>query len=237
MEPFDTLLRVQEADITLDQLAHRRATLAPRAELAAIDQQGAELRMRREGVASRQAEVAGREQHLEAEVAAVDHRIKEVEGRLYGGTVSASRELQAMAEEAESLRRRRSDLEDQALEVIEEEEPLDAELAEFDRQLAGLDARAGIALAALAEGESEIDAEVASVRAERDAAAAGLPPALAERYEQLRARLGGIGAARLVNGSCAGCHLRLPATELDRIRRSSADEILTCDQCGRILVR
>jgi predicted nucleic acid-binding Zn-ribbon protein len=46
-----------------------------------------------------------------------------------------------------------------------------------------------------------------------------------------------VGAARVVGSSCGGCHLTLPATELDRIRRAEPDALVTCDQCGRILVR
>ena len=57
------------------------------------------------------------------------------------------------------------------------------------------------------------------------------------RIRLLRAKLGGVGAARLVNGRCTGCHLTLPATELDRIRREPPDALIRCDQCGRVLVR
>ncbi|HEX9530442.1 MAG TPA: C4-type zinc ribbon domain-containing protein, partial [Acidimicrobiales bacterium] len=143
----------------------------------------------------------------------------------------------AMVDEAQSLRRRRADLEDQTLTVMEELEPVDAELAAMDEQMEALDARATDALAALAESEAVIDAETAVVVEVRAVAASRLPAELSERYERLRGRLGGIGAARLANGSCTGCHLHLPATELDRIRRAPADSVLTCDQCGRILVR
>ena len=237
MEPFDTLLEVQERDTALGQLAHRRATLSERAALAAIDDEARTVRRSREEVAARHSEVTARESRLEADTASVDKRIHEVEGRLYGGTVSASRELQAMADEAQSLRRRRADLEDQTLVVMEELEPVDAELDALDGQLDALDARATVLLAALAEAEAGLDAEAAGVREIREVAAARLPAELSERYERLRSRLGGIGAAPLGNGSCSGCHLHLPATELDRIRRAPADSVLTCDQCGRILVR
>ena len=59
---------------------------------------------------------------------------------------------------------------------------------------------------------------------------------LLAEYERLRARLGGIGAARLEHGTCMGCRMKLPATELDRIKHQSPDELVHCDQCGRILV-
>ena len=91
--------------------------------------------------------------------------------------------------------------------------------------------------AAIANAESDIDAELATEEAARASAVASIPPDLLSLYENLRTRLDGIGAARLVRGSCSGCHLALPATEVDRIKRVPADEIVRCDQCGRILVR
>ena len=44
-------------------------------------------------------------------------------------------------------------------------------------------------------------------------------------------------SVRRRNGRCSGCHLALPATEIDRIKREAPDTIVLCDQCGRILVR
>ena len=64
-----------------------------------------------------------------------------------------------------------------------------------------------------------------------------MPADLIARYEQLRKKLGGTGAARLVGGSCGGCHLQLPAMELDRVKKAPPDAVIYCDQCGRILVR
>src|SRR5438445_123736 len=89
----------------------------------------------------------------------------------------------------------------------------------------------------LAEATEAIDAELAGELDARAIAAKAVPPDLLEQYERLRARLGGIGAARLVGNSCGGCHLTLPATELDRIRHLPPDAVALCDQCGRILVR
>ena len=73
--------------------------------------------------------------------------------------------------------------------------------------------------------------------AARAAVANDVPADLTKTYEQLRARLGGIGAARLDGNRCSGCHLTLPATELDRIRHADANALFYCEQCGRILVR
>ena len=236
MSALETLLAVQELDTVIDQLEHRRTTLPERAELAAAEARLVEVDGRLADAQGRRDEVAGREARLDQEVSRTAARIVEVEKRLYGGTVTASRELTAMAEEVEGLKARQALLEDDELHVMEEAEPIDAELAALAEERAGVVADIERLRAAIGEGEAVVDAELASRRPERESTAAGVPPELLETYERLRAKLGGIGAARLVGSSCTGCHLTLPATELDRIKRSSADELVFCDQCGRILV-
>jgi predicted nucleic acid-binding Zn-ribbon protein len=141
-----------------------------------------------------------------------------------------------MAHEIESIKTRVSTLEDHALEAMDEREPLDASVAELDERDAGFVALAAQLTAAIAAAEVEIDAEVARETEARSAAAASVPDDLLAEYERLRGRLGGIGAAKLEHGTCMGCRMKLPATELDRIKHQSPDELVHCDQCGRILV-
>ena len=90
---------------------------------------------------------------------------------------------------------------------------------------------------AVAAIESAIDAEIEQELAARAVQAAVVPADLAARYQKLRDHLGGVGAARLIENRCDGCHLVMPSMEVERIRRLPPDEIATCDQCGRILVR
>jgi uncharacterized protein len=91
--------------------------------------------------------------------------------------------------------------------------------------------------ASLAEAEAEIEAELAEVRRQRDEAAAAVTEDMWPIYERLRTSLGGVAIARLVGPTCQGCHLALPAAEVDRIRHLSPDEPVYCEECGRLLVR
>ncbi len=237
MGVLDDLLRVQEHDTAIDRLRHRRATLPERDELSRLEQELTELERALGDVAGERDDVARRQKRLEDELAAVEAKIAEMEKRLYSGAVVIPRELQAMQAEVDSLRRRRSGLEDAVLDAMTEREPLDAEVSRLDAERRRLDAEGARLRAVIAEAEAALDAELARETSARDEAASGLPDDLAALYEQLRARLGGVGAARLVNGRCAGCHLTLPATELDRIRREPPDALIRCEQCGRLLVR
>lgn len=237
MSVFDDLLRVQEHDTAIDRLLHRRATLPELAELTRIEDELVGLERDLADVGGRREEVLTRQRRLEAELAAVEAKIAEIEARLYSGAVTIPRELQAMQAEVESLKRRRSSLEDDVLEAMTEREPLDEEVARLETGRAERDQQAGGLRAAAAEAEVAIDAELAREREARAAAASGVPADLTRLYDDLRRKLGGVGAARLVNGRCSGCHLTLPATELDRIRREPPEALIRCDQCGRVLVR
>jgi len=234
---LETLLQVQELDTAIDQLRHRRATLPERSALSVLEQRVADLEGRITELGARRQAVADRQSRLENEVGTLDARIKEIERRLYSGTVSAARDLQAMSAEVSSLERRRSSLEDEVLVAMEEAEPLSRQLEALDAGRGQLDAESEGLRAALAEAEVAIDAETASESTARAAAAGAVPAELMGTYEGLRARLGGIGAARLVGSSCSGCHLVLPSAEVARLRREPPDALVFCEQCGRILVR
>jgi predicted nucleic acid-binding Zn-ribbon protein len=115
-------------------------------------------------------------------------------------------------------------------------DPVHALLTALDVREAPIEARAVELRAEVATAESEIDTELAAAATARAAEAAELPAALAERYEKLRVRMKGTGAARLIGHRCDGCHLELAPVEVERIRALPDDTVTTCDQCGRILV-
>ncbi len=166
--------------------------------------------------------LAKRESEVEAELAATEQRAATVSRRLYGGEVSASRELQAMAADVENLKVRASELEDQGLALLEEREPLDARVGELEAQMSEVDSNRRSVADTVAQSEAAEDGEIAQLEQDREKAASAVPADLLASYERLRTRLGGVGAARLVGNHCDGCHLALSAAELDRIRRSGS---------------
>ncbi len=237
MTHFEDLLVVQEHDTAIDRLKHRRANLPERAELAQIEDELVALERQLETVTEARDAVARRQRHHEDELAALETKIAEVNTRMYSGAVTIPRELQAMQADVDSLKRRQSTLEDDVLEAMDEREPLDEEVASLTAARAGHDQEAARLRLAIAEEEAAIGAELDQETAARAAAVAAVPADLVKLYEQIRGRSGGVGAARLVGPRCTGCHLTLPATELDRIKREPPDALIRCDQCSRILVR
>ncbi len=207
------------------------------AELAHVEESSVSTDAALAETGARRDEAVRRQSRLEDDLATVEARIVEVDRRLYSGVVTIPRELQAMQADRDLLQQRRGTLEDEVLEAMGEREPLDDAVAALEAERRRLDAEGSRLLAAVAEAQVTIDAELTSEESKRAGSAVGLPTDIVTLYEGLRTRHGGVGAAPLVGGRCNGCYLTLPATEVDRIKREPPDALVTCDQCGRILIR
>lgn len=231
-----SLLIVQEHDRTLDGLRHEREHLPQFGELeqldaerATVDQESAETRAARH-------ELERTQKRFEDEVALVEARIAEEDGKLYSGDVTAIKDLQALQDEIASLKGRQAGVEDQIIEVMEQAEPLDEALARFEERLRSIADRRTATEAEIAQEQERIDAEIGAAEQARADLAAGIADELVAEYERIR-RPGVVAAARLVGSTCHGCHLDLPAVEVDRLKKLPPDELVHCEECGCILVR
>lgn len=236
MNVLDALLLVQERDTALDRLRHRREALPARSELAAREVDVAQGRAKVDELRTARDAVLHDERRLDDEAGSLEARAKEVEGRLYSGSVSSPRELQAMQADVDMLKRHRSDIEDRELEVMERREQLDQELTVAETGLADVTEEVARLRGVIADAEREIDAEIAVESEARTAHAKDVPERLLADYERRRAKNRGAGAARLIGDTCQACHLSIPATEVERIRRAPEGSVAYCDNCGAILV-
>jgi predicted nucleic acid-binding Zn-ribbon protein len=234
---FEHVLEVQDHDTVIDQLRHRRSALPEQAELAGVESRLVGLESRAAEIQVGRDELGVAQAALEEQIEVARTRRTDIERRMYGGQVSAARDLQAMDEEVKHLIRHITELEDREIEIMEELEPIDTVLDATSTERDALRQDRIRLQSAIADAVHKIDADLITEDAARQAAVTTVPVDLLALYEKLRKQLGGTGAARLVNGSCSGCHLTLPAMEVDHIRKAPADEVITCDQCGRILVR
>jgi predicted nucleic acid-binding Zn-ribbon protein len=66
---------------------------------------------------------------------------------------------------------------------------------------------------------------------------ADVPADLLALYDRLREAKGGVGAALLRSRRCEGCNLDIDNAELAQIRSANSDDVIRCEECGRILVR
>jgi predicted nucleic acid-binding Zn-ribbon protein len=233
---LEPLLTLQERDVALDRLRHRRDTLPELAAHADAQAQAATVERELAQVRAARDEVLTNERRLDDEAQKFSGQATDAERRLYSGEIASPRELQALQADVESLRRHQREIEDRAIATMETREPLDQQVSTLEQQLQVATGAVAAAGEALATAQATIDAEVAVERAAREEVVAGIDSGLVADYELRRVKANGVGAARLVGNTCQGCHLTIPATEVDRIRHAPAGSIAYCDNCGCILI-
>jgi len=237
VDDLGSLLTLQEHDLALDRLRHRRATLPARATVASAESEIARVDMEAAVLREPLRELVRNQERLEDEAQALAEQAKSADRRLYSGEVTSPRELQALQTDIEQLKRHQRTVEERALEIMEEREPLDAQMHALAATREERSADLSAARAELAETEGEVDGEIAIEQGLRDTAAAAIEAPMIALYERCRTNAAsGIGAARLVGHTCQGCHLTIPATEVDALRKAPPGTVAHCDNCGAILV-
>jgi len=228
---------VQVVDSTLQQLAHRKKNLPQHAELAEVTGRKTALDNRRVELDTQIADLTRDQKKADADVEQVKSRRVRDQQRLDAGRVSSPRELEQLQSEIVALDRRIGVLEDAELEIMEQLESLQGELADVASGLEGLNSEVAQIESARDEAVGELDGEAADATAERQRLADDVPEQLLAVYERMRAQLGGVGAAALRRRRCEGCRLELTEADLATIRSAPDDEVLRCPECNRILVR
>lgn len=237
MADLAALLAVQDLDTTRDQLRHRLATHPLRADIAAAESERAAIAAGLAEAEAARADLLRQQKRWDDEVATVRARRAEIDGQLYGGSVTSPKELLALQADAQSLQRRQTDLEDHELEVMELVEAATATVDELSGRRDAVDERLEGLRQQLTAATAELEVELERVEADRAAAVAPIDAALVQRYESLRRDLGGIAVARLHGATCEGCHLTLSAVTVDQLKKLPPDAVPLCDECGRMLVR
>lgn len=224
-------------DSKIQQLKHRKATLPELGQAAELKRRVGELDDRLIAVGTRVADLELEQAKAEADLVPVRQRREREQQRIDSGSVTDGNTLSSLISEVEHLGKRINDLEDAELEVMEQLEnaqqdrdKLTGERTATHAELAEVVTRGRAAMA-------ELDAEIAGLQSERDVVVTDLPADLVERYTRLSAKHSGVGAAELVRRRCTGCQLELNAADVERFAAAHVDEVLSCEQCGRIVVR
>jgi len=222
------LSQLQEIDLELEatglalnraagQLGESDSVVAVRGRLAAERQ--------------RQEELTRQQRSLEWEIDDLTSKLAATEEQLYSGRVRNPKELTNLQLEAGALKSKRRQLEDGALETMDQAEAGSANIAALESELEILEKEWQSQQRELSVEMERLKAAMADLEQKRQQLAATIDPQVLEVYEELRKHKG-TAVADVVQGVCRGCRISLPVTELQRIRSGS---LVRCSSCGRIL--
>ena len=236
-ESLEHLLQIQDRDKSIAALRHQKSNLPERQEIADLLEALSTLQKKKDFVSKELISKEDDQQRLEDEVNAIEERVSEQEENLYSGEVSAIKDLQAIQGDIAGLQERKRLVEDQIIVVMEQIEPLKTLFDQLEIEEKTNTEQQAELEAALLRKEQSIEKQIDDVEAERSELALDTSPALLEIYEKIRKQSGNIAVAQLNGMTCKGCHLDLPAVEVDRLKKLPPDQLVHCEECGCILVR
>jgi predicted nucleic acid-binding Zn-ribbon protein len=171
---------------------------------------------------------------LEMDVQTLDERIQTDEQRLYAGLIKATKEMLDTQKEVDSLKKRRTGMDDAVLAAMEQAE--DAKTAEANCRKALNDATQKWEEdgAALKREREELMAKALGFREQRQSAVAAIPRPDLDAYVNLRTKKpNGVAVSLIKNGSCGQCGETPSSQQLQQARVGTA--LTMCSTCGRIL--
>ena len=196
-----------------------------------------ELRTAREQVAETEEALHtwhAKQKNAELEDKSLAERIQATEERLMSGTVRNPKELDALQQSLEALRRQRETVAEDGVNAITQTEELTAKLATEKAVLAKIESSWSGDQTGLREEELKLKQNGVLLKRKREQVVTGMNGTLHERYEKMRKRKAGVAIAPVQNGICSACHVAIPTGVVSSL--SSATSLVLCPSCGRYLV-
>ena len=142
-------------------------------------------------------------------------------------------EFAAMGREIERYQSEITRLEDQELEFMEQTDQLKAQIGAEEKQTAAVKEAIARQVNDLEAKEKTLSSRLEELKKEREELAAKVDEDLLDRFSRLFASKGDAAVVALDHDVCAGCHMKVTTATAARVKADK--EIVSCEQCGRIL--
>jgi predicted nucleic acid-binding Zn-ribbon protein len=179
-----------------------------------------------------QAGTAARVRESDHEREAHRTRLRTREKELMSGRIRNPTELMQMSEEVQHMKARFAEEEDAELKLMEDADAADQAVREAIANLEQVRRQSASEEPELREELMAWNTELAEVETERDAIWEQVPKTAQTAYSRMRMQP---AVAQVINGQCAACHVTVTSSGMQTLRKG--DELVHCENCGRILVR
>ena len=167
----------------------------------------------------------------EIELEKLEKTLKEIDSKTYGGAVKSGKELTALINESDHLKKNIEELEENLLGIIGEIEELEVR----QKQLAGKseipsDIKSSLELTKM---HRIVVKEIESITKNRVTHVKKIPEGMLRKYDSIRKSHNGIGITKIVGGSCGVCNMKIPKGDMFKVTAKS--DGTQCSSCGIIL--
>jgi predicted nucleic acid-binding Zn-ribbon protein len=142
-------------------------------------------------------------------------------------------EFQALGHEIERYEKEIQQIEDQELELMEQGDKLKAEIAAEEKKARSTSESITRQLSDLEAKGITLEARLTELTKERAEIANKIDEDVRSRFDRLFTSKGDAAIVALEHEVCTGCHMKV--TTQTAVRVKGGKEIVSCEQCGRIL--
>jgi len=182
-------------------------------------------------------ELAGLEHErkkLEDMITLQNDKIKKNEEKLFSGTITSAKELLNYQEEIKFLKQNNDNVESKAIELmisIDERKP---KIKEIEKSIAHINSGIEMVKKEVGEKTKVTSDAVKRLREKRATVISKIPKDALAKYEETKAKKGGIAVAVLKDRFCDICNMEIPTGDAEKIR--DLNKLYKCPLCGRMLI-
>lgn len=161
----------------------------------------------------------------------ITERSRDINNKLYTGIVHNPKELLSLKHEAESLKKRIDNKEEELLDIMGQVEEMETQERSCSQKFSELTLEWQQKQSNLAQKRAESEKELARLKKSREEALQQIEPIALRLYQQIKT-IREQAVVRVQQGQCQGCHMALP---IGQGQKAKAGEIVQCSNCSRIL--
>jgi len=231
-EDLQRLMSLQEVDGRLEELADRKKRIP---ELVAAAQRPLHAAQALHEVTKKDLDTSTKQRKaLEDELAVQEQAISKLQDRAIKGAIKTNKEFQAHKFEIDLAKKKKGEIEEQLLMLMDQVDVKKKELAQADAAMKEAERKFAVEKTSLEGSVGAIEQELVEQTQRRKDMAAAVEKSLLRTYEKLRvSRKGQALAGVTKEGSCMACRLQIQPQVVSDVKRGMS--VLTCIYCQRIL--
>jgi len=176
-------------------------------------------------------ELTHQQRSAEWEIDDILSKIAAIEQQLYGGKITNPKELSSLQHEVNTMKAKRDQLENKALEIMDQVELAEASVAATSNEFKKLEDEWHSQQQQLSADIELLKSKLSDLKHTRELLLDGIDSHAVESYEKIRKQKGQ-AVANVEQGICRGCRISLSSSALQQVRSGN---LVQCGSCGRIL--
>ncbi|HEY0788431.1 MAG TPA: hypothetical protein VGE86_07290 [Thermoanaerobaculia bacterium] len=221
--------RLWTLQTVLSRLAEKERALNEKPEAyAAAEQELKSVEAEIAKLTQRSEELGKKRRQLDSELQGAQETLRKFQGAQM--QVKNQQQYAAALKEIDTARKQVKDIEEADLAIMTELDEIENQLSEGRTREAKIRAEHDREYAAWQSSLGDLKREAEETRRRAAEAEEGIPENLRRQFHQIFRHRQGVAMARVVDGACSECRVRLRAQSLQQLQRG---EVVMCDGCRR----